>query len=80
MPVAILVRILGALLLVCLSLAAHAENYKCKLSDGSTTYQDTPCASLSGTQEVITNASGSVLISLVSEAAMVGWRASPRNA
>jgi hypothetical protein len=73
-------RIQCGLLLACLSLAANAENFKCKLPDGSTTYQDTPCTSSNATQEVVTAASGSVLISIVSELVMIGVRSGARKA
>lgn len=63
-----------AALLTCLSLSAYAETFKCKLSDGTTTYQDTPCTQTGATQQQVA-VTGSVLALTLSEAGMVGLRA-----
>lgn len=77
---AILGRIQCAILLASLSFAAFAENYKCKLPDGSTTYQDRPCSANGATQQVVAANTGAVLGSSMSEAAMVGLRVGARRA
>jgi hypothetical protein len=69
-----LMRVLLAMLLACLSFSACADTFKCKLADGSTTYQDTPCMQSGATQQEIT-AAGSVLALSMSEAVTVGMRA-----
>jgi hypothetical protein len=66
-------RILLATLLACLSFSVSAETFKCKLPDGTTTYQDTPCMQSGATQQQIT-ATGSVLALTLSEAGMVTLR------
>lgn len=73
-------RILGAGLLACVSFSAFADNYKCKLQDGSTTYQDQPCSMNGATQQVVAANTGAVLGSSMSEAAMVGLRFGARKA
>jgi hypothetical protein len=40
-----IVRIIWLTLLMCFSLIAQAELFKCKHSDGSTSFQDQPCKS-----------------------------------
>jgi hypothetical protein len=66
-------RLLLAALLACLSFSASAETFKCKLSDGTTTYQDTPCMQSGATQQQVA-VTGSVLALTLSEAGMVTLR------
>lgn len=66
-------RLSLAILLACFSFSASAETFKCKLPDGSTTYQDTPCMQNGATQQQVV-ASGSVLALTLSEAGMLGLR------
>jgi hypothetical protein len=73
-------RMQCGVLLLSLCVSAAAENYKCKLADGSTTYQDTPCTSNAATQQVVNTASGSVLGLTMSEAGMVSLRRIARKA
>lgn len=75
-----LVRIPSALLLACLSFSVNAETFKCKLPDGSATYQDTPCTQSGSTQQSLSAMTGSVLGMSMSEAAMVGLRANAKRA
>ena len=72
-------RMQCGVLLLSLCVSAAAENYKCKLADGSTTYQDTPCTVNGATQQVVNVATGSVLGLTMSEMGMIGLRSGVRK-
>jgi hypothetical protein len=71
-------RISLAVLLICLSITSHAETFKCKLPDGTVTYQDRPCVQSGATQQQLA-VTGSVLALTLSEATMIGVRAGIRQ-
>jgi len=73
-------RILCAALLIGIASSAAAENFKCKLPDGTSTYQDRPCDKNVATQEVVNASNGAVLAMSMSEAAMVGLRLGAKKA
>jgi len=50
-------RIFLTLLIACVATCAHAQLYKCKRADGSSTFQDTPCPDGSSSSKIAAAAS-----------------------